>query len=90
MNEHGRLLLLKEKLLSLVEGDVDLKTRCMFQLKDFLYAKTVSQVSTDDLNLSTAAIFDAIDRKTDDFTFPKSKLLAEGGAEIDDELNDIL
>ena len=41
MKEHGRLLLLKQKLVSLVDAEqkLDVKTLGMFQLKDFCHGE---------------------------------------------------
>jgi hypothetical protein len=89
MKEHGRLLLLKEKLMSYVPQSekYNLKRLAQFQLKDFTRGNTEIESglgSGEEISISSESAIDAMDYRQQVLCFPKAKLMQHGHDRIDE------
>ena len=92
MNEHGHLLILKEKLIKLMgHNKPDIKTLALFQLKDICRNdRDLQEEIKKDIKLVKITSKDAIkamDYRQANMVYPNAKLIQEGGDNIDGEID---
>lgn len=97
MREHGRLLLLKEKLVGLAgsKEKVDTQLLSLFQLKDFcrndpaIQKELEEKIRAGKEFTTSGQIIKAIDYRQSQMVFPNAKLIQEGGDNIDGSIDSV-